>query len=286
MDLLVAGWGLNPGIEMDFYRKPDKAVHAGRLYMPANVEYELKFNRFFKFDSFSTDLKWQDMYKAKLPNLTMLQREEMVNNFDPLLPGRYQTWIEELDKLDQKSSNSILDMMGVSTIVDLTENGVVENEINLEPEFVRIKRAIYVSGGDADILNLLMEGKVDTKTEMILAVPDSFRSDQCGGSIEGEVGVLEQRPGYIKLKSQVEEKSWIFWSQSWYPGWKAIIDGEETVDVQRSNFIFQAACVPAGIHEIEFIYQPNSFKIGTVISMISIGTMLVCVRFQRRKNQE
>jgi len=59
----------------------------------------------------------------------------------------------------------------------------------------------------------------------------------------------------------------------WYPGWQAFVDGEQT-ELLRANYLFRAAAVPAGVHEVKFVYQPRSFYVGAVIS-IAAAIMLI-----------
>ena len=58
----------------------------------------------------------------------------------------------------------------------------------------------------------------------------------------------------------------MIWSQSWYPGWVAVIDGKQEVEVKRANYLFQAVCVPEGEHIVEIVYRPMSFYVGAGIT--------------------
>ncbi|NIT59817.1 MAG: YfhO family protein, partial [Aliifodinibius sp.] len=57
------------------------------------------------------------------------------------------------------------------------------------------------------------------------------------------------------------------------PGWKARLDGQET-QVYIANHAFRAVVVPAGTHQIKFIYQPLTFWIGSGISLLSLFFLL------------
>lgn len=51
--------------------------------------------------------------------------------------------------------------------------------------------------------------------------------------------------------------------------WKAFVDDKET-SIYRANSAFRAVFVPKGKHTIRFIYDPQSFKIGAVVSLMSL----------------
>jgi hypothetical protein len=55
-----------------------------------------------------------------------------------------------------------------------------------------------------------------------------------------------------------------------YPGWKAKLDGHET-EIYRADNVLRAVVVPAGGHEIEFVYSPLSFRIGATVTLSTIA---------------
>jgi len=68
--------------------------------------------------------------------------------------------------------------------------------------------------------------------------------------------------------------SLLFLSEIYYPaGWRAFIDGEET-EIYKTNWMFRSILLPPGKHKIQFIFRPNSFKIGMWISLL---TLVFCV---------
>lgn len=61
----------------------------------------------------------------------------------------------------------------------------------------------------------------------------------------------------------------LFLSEVYYPhGWKASIDGQET-PIYRLNYLFRGVVVPAGTHKLEMRFDPDSFRIGKRISLVS-----------------
>ena len=73
-DLIVAGSGLNPGVELDFYthvppneRELKSHVGDGRLFLLSEDEYSLTYDRFFVFNSFDSDNDWCEKCKKYFP---------------------------------------------------------------------------------------------------------------------------------------------------------------------------------------------------------------------------
>ncbi|MCX7941195.1 MAG: YfhO family protein [Endomicrobia bacterium] len=61
-------------------------------------------------------------------------------------------------------------------------------------------------------------------------------------------------------------------SQNYYPGWHCIVDGIKT-KIYHCNIFMSGIYVKEGTHEINLYYSPNSFKIGCIITLL---TLLMC----------
>lgn len=60
------------------------------------------------------------------------------------------------------------------------------------------------------------------------------------------------------------------------PGWKVFIDGREA-NARVYDHLFRAATVPAGKHEILWIFRPFSLIAGACISLVTLVTLLVAL---------
>ena len=78
----------------------------------------------------------------------------------------------------------------------------------------------------------------------------------------------------IDLKVETSQPGILFVSENYYPGWRAIVDGVDQ-KIYRADYAFRAVPVPAGNHLVSFVYSPQSFKIGLVLSGLSLGLMIV-----------
>jgi hypothetical protein len=86
----------------------------------------------------------------------------------------------------------------------------------------------------------------------------------------------------ITFTYSAKTPQYIVLQDAYYPGWKAYINGEET-KIDPVNITFRGFHVPAGenIH-VEVRYQPLSFAIGLIISLLTLG---VAVYFARSKEE-
>ena len=63
-------------------------------------------------------------------------------------------------------------------------------------------------------------------------------------------------------------------SEVYYEGWKATIDGKET-EIIPVDYILRAINIPAGNHKIEFTFKPQTVKTTDVISYLGIIVILL-----------
>jgi hypothetical protein len=73
----------------------------------------------------------------------------------------------------------------------------------------------------------------------------------------------------LQLLVEAKEDSFLVLSDTYYPGWKAYVDGKEE-RIYRANYAFRAIPIRAGAHKVEFTYKPLSFKLGAVITLLGI----------------
>ena len=91
---------------------------------------------------------------------------------------------------------------------------------------------------------------------------------------DNEAAIVDYRNNSIKLNVNAERPKILVLSETYYPGWKVYVDGEEK-KILKANFAFRAVPLSAGQHEIEFIYDPLSFKVGLVITLLTIACLTV-----------
>lgn len=93
---------------------------------------------------------------------------------------------------------------------------------------------------------------------------------------QGRVSIESYRPGEIKIKVMARSPDALFLSEAYYPGWKAYVDGKEQT-IARAEELFCKIPVAAGRHEVKFIYDPLSFKVGAGISIFSLLLSAFCL---------
>lgn len=115
------------------------------------------------------------------------------------------------------------------------------------------------------IFDKLLDPAFDWRNVLILEKPSPV-SPQFG---EGEARIVSYKPNEVVVNSDAGEPKLLFLSDNYYPGWKAKVDGEDT-EILRANYTFRAVPLTAGEHEVRFWYDPLSFKVGVIVSVLSL----------------
>lgn len=90
----------------------------------------------------------------------------------------------------------------------------------------------------------------------------------------GSATILEDRGEVIRISVEPGEESYLVLTDSWYPGWKAFVDGEPT-PIRRANYFYRAVRVEPGDEEVVFRYRPASLRIGGYVSAASTVLLLL-----------
>lgn len=139
-----------------------------------------------------------------------------------------------------------------------------------------VKEVKMVDNADQEITSLK---NFDPKTTAI--VNKRFEGELSGfknGSGEGEIKLVDYKPNYLKYEATVNSGAQLaVFSEIYYPkGWVSLIDGKETNHIS-ADFVLRAMVIPAGKHQIEFKFEPQSYFMGNKISMASSILLLLAI---------
>jgi len=131
----------------------------------------------------------------------------------------------------------------------------------------------------------LARGEVDLGREVLLAEAPPEVSPQSAGRSLPQCDVVGWDSDSTMVQVQTTRSGYVILSQILYPGWKAYVDGKRT-KVLGADYLLMAARVPAGRHEVEFRYEPGSFKLGFGLSVLGVlGIVAVAVPLGGRRER-
>lgn len=124
--------------------------------------------------------------------------------------------------------------------------------------------------GDEQIITRLLADDFNARESLVLE-RDSPISPQAG---PGSVEVLSYKSQEVIVRTKSDAPKLLFISDNFYPGWKAKVDGDLT-EIMRADYTFRAVPLTAGEHTVRFYFDSDSFKLGAVISVLSLVFLLL-----------
>lgn len=135
-------------------------------------------------------------------------------------------------------------------------------------------------------LDPLREAVADKKFESLLQPFEALQQDSLSTII-----MTSYKPDRIVYNSKTEKPRLAVFSEIYYPhGWSAFIDGKP-VNHFRVDWILRAMNIPAGEHEIEFVFEPKTFNtlsrvasVSSLLLLLSLLGMIVYSSVKREKD--
>jgi hypothetical protein len=292
-DLVIAGQGLNPGIDPTFYVE-QTGIGAflagdgpqGRTYYSAEAREAVMFGRYLDFKDYGpTDPQyWWGMRESLLPDLGMVEHLSSANSFEPLVAGRYHALLEAVDRMPAEQALRVLGMMHVAYILDPGSDPGAElayrspavnvyRNPNVLPRAYVVCRAREAHSA-AEALRMLSLVDFDPATEAIIESPLDGLSAPCG--LEPAT-ILRSVPNQVTIRAILSQPGYLVLTDTIYPGWQARVDGQQAT-ILAANGAFRAVALPAGAHEVAFVYRPLSFAAGVACSTAALaGLCLLCL---------
>jgi hypothetical protein len=101
-----------------------------------------------------------------------------------------------------------------------------------------------------------------------------------GGPLQGGVRFTHRTVNTSSLEAAASRPALLVVSQTWYPAWRATVDGVATPVLQAYGGALSALALPAGTHKIELWYQPTTVYSGLALALLGV---LALVWLARRK---
>ena len=142
---------------------------------------------------------------------------------------------------------------------------------------------VVVAGSPDEDIALV--GAVDLRTTAVLTqeIPDQVGNDGMAVVNEGmapaydgdSIDMVSYAPNRLKYHYSTASDRIAVFSEIYYPdGWHATVDGEP-LDLFRADWTLRAALLPAGEHDVEMYFMPESYRLGAGISRITSILLLL-----------
>ena len=223
------------------------------------------------------------IFATLLPHTGLFYGFDYMQEIDALRRWPYVVFLDFANRLSQEDLFRLLGRLNVQFVVsfqNLNEEGI--SVVRSFPEYpswvykvnASVPRAYIVARtiteeNPVKVLERLTSKEFNPMEEVILDRNINLPSFKNFGSGARIIDYQNQRVG---IQVNLNSPGLLVLADSFYPGWRAYVDGEEK-EILRANLFFRGILLPAGEHMVEFHYEPRSFTIGLIVSL----TTLLCI---------
>jgi Bacterial membrane protein YfhO len=156
---------------------------------------------------------------------------------------------------------------------------VYEN-VNVQP------RAFFVANeqtvtNDEEAISLMKSNQFDPARAVVLIGNQNSNSTDHLVTLSSS-HLVTYEPEHIVVDVNAQQDGYLVLTDAYYPGWVATVD-DQPAEIDRADVLFRAVKVPAGQHRIEMRYDPQSYKIGSIVSLVSWIALIVLFIATRRR---
>lgn len=91
----------------------------------------------------------------------------------------------------------------------------------------------------------------------------------------GSAKIVSYQNERVEIEANLSAPAILVLADTYYPsGWKVMVDGQESV-IMRANGVLRGVALPAGHHQVVFLFRPSRFYLGLIISLAGALVALI-----------
>lgn len=238
-------------------KEPYPETAADRMILQDKTPYYRVFNR--SVDAFN--------------DASTSYRHKSIGGYHAVKLRRYQDLIEHQLA---KGNMEVYNMLNMKYVIVPTQDGqttVMENP-NAYGNAWFTDEVKWVNNPDEEMAALN-----DFKPLQTAVIDKRFESDLANVNVTpkdtlSSIVLTEYEPNKLVFNSHSSKDELAVFSDIYYPGWKALIDGKEA-PIVRADYVLRAVPIPAGEHTIVFTFDPQSVHTTEIIAYTAIILLLL-----------
>jgi len=262
------------------------------------------FPRIFAFDPpghYSYHYTRSGLAETWLPNLAATAGVSDFQGYDPLKPERFDLFLHIMNEgyrplyrshfgLVRDIDSPLLKRAGVTHAVGLPRGETAETwkrvedvdapETGLFEHTARPSRFAFETNPEfaANLKQAMKKLRAQNFSASFRGViEEGGKSNIPGDDANGEarIEVKQYREGFARLELSVESGGYLFFRESWFPGWRVFVDEKERENL-HADVMFQAVRISPGTHTVTWKYRPASLGSGLKLTIAAfIVTILL-----------
>jgi hypothetical protein len=211
------------------------------------------------------------------------------NGYDPLVSDAYQRL---LNTSDYNPTSSIARLLGVRYVISDKPfqwsglSGIESLTLKSQDDGWYIYEAakalprtfvapiFQVMTDDETARQTLASSDVSTLPTIVSQAPDCTTSASGDAEMLDTSHIVDYRPNSIDILTTSVQPGVLVLTDSYDPNWSVTVDSAPA-SLLRVDTALRGVCVPAGDHQVRFVYQPKTFVVGVMMSLVGWGIFIV-----------
>ncbi|HLI85799.1 MAG TPA: YfhO family protein [Bryobacteraceae bacterium] len=203
-------------------------------------------------------------------------------------------WYYPVEKLD----SPVLDLMNVKYLLVAPQN---ESRVAALPRFRHVAtlpgtelfenltvmprfflvRDLRPVGSLEEARSLVGNGQIDFRrtaiTDRAIALPPP-----AAAGMRDAVKTVSYEPASLEIAVEAAQPALLVLSETWYPGWKAWLDGAET-PIYKVDLAFRGVAIPAGSHRVRMEFHPPILPVSLAITLLTAAALIAMAGARRKR---
>jgi len=130
-----------------------------------------------------------------------------------------------------------------------------------------------VARSPEDALEIMRREDFDPRRRVVLEEAPPWKGDAACTPSECRAAIVSYGSNRIEVEAALDGRGFVVFSEVYYPGWVARVDGEEK-PVLRADYALRAVALGPGSHRVEMVYESRSFRRGVLLSGVCLAAGL------------
>jgi hypothetical protein len=175
----------------------------------------------------------------------------------------------EQDAIDQVTREDRYSVAYSDAAVTIFENPAAYPRAFVVPE------AVVVPEGTAAMVRL-RDGPLDPRRQVVVEGLPDIGVGPFTGSPAVDATIVAEGTAVVDVHADAPAGGFLVLTDPYYPGWRALVDGDETT-ILRADYLFRAVALGPGSHDVRFIFEPPSLRRGATLSLAGLAIALVVI---------
>ncbi len=143
-----------------------------------------------------------------------------------------------------------------------------------------------VAPSEAEQMDAVLDPSFDGRRTVVTPTPLPGLPKATGGASlgAGTARITTYEPERVVVEATASRPSELVLTDLSFPGWKVTLDGKDA-DIHRVDYLMRGTSLPPGRHRVEFRYEPLSFRLGALVSLIALLGLIATVAIGLRRGR-